>query len=244
MHYVAKNKNDVLFLKQVKRIFTSKTVLTSLFVTLFILILFDFLSKIPMPYLQVPDPSSFGSGTQTFLSMLNLLGGGGLRNLSIFATGISPYITTQIIIQLLSSDVIPPLARLTKSGEKGKKKISMITKILTLPFTIVQAYSIIAIYQSSGVSFNGPEGQEISGFYQFFYIALMCAGTYISIFFADILTKKGLGNGVTNLILAGIVSQLFGNFTLVKSSIDANISNSLHQIIAFVFYIIFYFLIL
>ncbi len=244
MQYVAKNKNDVLFLKQVKRIFTSKTVLTSLFVTLFILILFDFLSKIPMPYLKTPDVSQLGSGTQTFLSMLNLLGGGGLKNLSIFATGISPYITTQIIIQLLSSDVIPPLARLTKSGEKGKKKISMITKIATLPFTIVQAYSIIAIYQSSGVSFNGPEGQEISGFYQFFYITLMCAGTYIAIFFSDILTKKGLGNGVTNLILAGIVSQLFGNFTLVKTSIDNHITNSLHQVIAFVFYMIFYFLIL
>ena len=246
MRFVAKNKNDVYFIKQVKRIFRSKAVLTSGFVTLFLVIVFDFLSKIPMPYLNVPDQSNFDgtNGTSSFLAMLNLLGGGGLKNLSIFATGISPYITTQIIIQLLSSDIIPPLARLTRSGEKGRKKISMITKILTLPFTIVQAYSIIAVFESSGVSFNGPEGTSLSSFYQFFYITLMCAGTYIAIFFSDIISKKGVGNGVTTIILAGIVSQLIGNFTLVRQSINNEISNQMYQIIAFVFYIIFYFIIL
>ncbi len=238
MHYVAKNRNDILFLKQVKKIFKSKAVLTSIFVTLFLLILFDFLSKIPMPGLTIPDFGAAGADTQSFLSILNLLGGGGLRNLSLFATGIAPYITTQIIIQLLSADVIPPLARLTKNGQKGQRKISMITKILTLPFTIVQAYSIIAVFQSQGAI------PDLDGFKTFFFITLMCAGTYISIFFADIITKKGVGNGVTNLILAGIVSQLFGNFTIVKSSIDNQIVSPLNQMIAFIFYLIFYFLIL
>lgn len=247
MHFVAKNKNDVHFTRQVKRIFKSKAVLTSVFVTLFIVILFDFMSKIPMPYLNIPSNQSTEgiTNSSSFLSMLNLLGGGGLRNLSIFAAGISPYITTQIIIQLLSSDIIPPLARLNKNGEKGRKKISMITKILTLPFTIVQAYSIIAVFESSGVSFAGPDGATgLTGFYQFFYITLMCAGTYIAIFFSDIITKKGVGNGVTTIILAGIVSQLIGNFTLVKESIDSKVTGEMFQIIAFVFYLIFYFVIL
>lgn len=247
MRFVAKNKNDVYFIKQVKRIFRSKAVLTSGFVTLFLVIVFDFSSKIPMPYLQLPDNfgNNFngGNGTSSFLAMLNLLGGGGLRNMSIFATGISPYITTQIIIQLLSSDIIPPLARLTRSGEKGRKKISMITKILALPFTIVQAYSIIAVFESSGIKFNG-EGTSIPPFYQFFYITLMCAGTYIAIFFSDIISKKGVGNGVTTIILAGIVSQLIGNFTLVREKINSEITNQMYQIIAFVFYVIFYFIIL
>lgn len=239
MHYVAKSRNDILFLKQVKKIFKSKAVLTSIFVTLFLLILFDFLSKIPMPGLKIPNIDQASGDTQSFLSILNLLGGGGLKNLSLFATGIAPYITTQIIIQLLSADVIPPLARLTKNGQKGQKKISTITKILTLPFTIVQAYSIIAVFQSQGAIEN------LSGFQTFFYITLMCAGTYIAIFFSDIITKKGVGNGVTNLILAGIVSQLFGNFSIVKTSIATNIQNSqLNQMIAFIFYIIFYFLVL
>ncbi len=191
-----------------------------------------------MPGLKIPDFSAGGANTQSFLSILNLLGGGGLKNLSLFACGIAPYITTQIIIQLLSADVIPPLARLTKNGQKGQKKISMITKILTLPFTIVQAYSIIAVFQSQGAI------ESLTGFQTFFYIVLMCAGTYIAIFFSDIITKKGVGNGVTNLILAGIISQLFGNFTIVKTSISSHILSPLNQMIAFIFYIIFYFLIL
>lgn len=242
MHFVAKNKKDVHFSRQVKRIFKSKAVLTSVFVTLFIVILFDFMSKIPMPYLKAP--SSDVTNSSSFLSMLNLLGGGGLKNLSIFATGISPYITTQIIIQLLSSDIIPPLARLNKNGEKGRKKLSMITKILTLPFTVVQAYSIIAVFESSGVNFSGPGADGLDGFYQFFYIMLMCAGTYIAIFFSDLISKKGVGNGVTTIILAGIVSQLVGNFTLVKENIDSHVNGDMYQMIAFIFYIIFYFLIL
>ncbi len=242
MHFVSKNKNDVHFTRQIKRIFKSKSVLTSVFVTLFIIILFDFMSKIPMPYLKTP--TNFVEGSP-FLSMLNLLGGGGLKNLSIFAAGISPFITTQIIIQLLSSDVIPPLARLNRNGEKGRKKISMITKILTLPFTIVQAYSIIAVFESSGVSFTAPDGStSLTGFYQFFYITLMCAGTYIAIFFSEIITKKGVGNGVTTIILAGIISQLIGNFTLVKNSIDSNVNGQMYQIIAFIFYLLFYFVVL
>ena len=239
MHYVAKNRSDILFLKQVKKIFKSKAVLTSIFVTLFLLIVFDFLSKIPMPGLTIPNFNDANANTQSFLSILNLLGGGGLKNLSLFACGIAPYITTQIIIQLLSADVIPPLARLTKNGQKGQKKISMITKILTLPFTIVQAYSIIAVFQSQGAI------SSLSGFQTFFYIVLMSAGTYIAIFFSDIITKKGVGNGVTNIILAGIISQLFGNFSIVKTSIEQHLSTSpLNQMIAFIFYIIFYFLIL
>ncbi len=238
MHYVAKNRNDILFLKQVKKIFKSKAVLTSIFVTLFLLIVFDFLSKIPMPGLTIPNFNDASANTQSFLSILNLLGGGGLKNLSLFACGIAPYITTQIIIQLLSADVIPPLARLTKNGQKGQKKISMITKILTLPFTVVQAYSIIAVFQSQGAI------SSLSGFQTFFYIVLMSAGTYIAIFFSDIITKKGVGNGVTNIILAGIVSQLFGNFSIVKTSISNHILSPLNQMIAFIFYIIFYFLIL
>lgn len=245
MNFGSKNKNDVMFTSQIKKIFKSKAVLISIFVTLFLILFYNVMSKISMPYLKPPSGENETNSNNPFISMLNLLGGGGLTNLSIFATGISPYITTQIIIQLLSSDVIPPLARLTKNGEKGRKRLSMITKIITLPFTIVQAYSIIAVFESQGVQFGGPEGSTLSaGFYQFLYMALMCAGTYIAIFFSDIITKKGVGNGVTTIILSGIVSQLVGNFTLVKSNIDASVAGNLYQIIAFVFYIFFYIIIL
>lgn len=234
-----KNQKDFQFIRQLKNIFLSKSVLISLAVTLLIVLFFNLTSKISMPYIKVNDNAEQSS----FTEMLNLLGGGGLTRLSLFATGISPYITTQIIIQLLSSDVFPPLAKLAKGGERGRKKMEVITRCLTLPFTLIQAYSILAILEAGGVaSFAGPDGSTtMSDFYRFFYIMLMTAGTYIAIFLSDIITKKGVGNGITTIILAGIVSSIIGNFSLVKSSIDSSITTgALYQVMAFIVYLLFY----
>ena len=103
-----KSSKDIFLLRQIRNIFTSKTVLVSLFVTLGIMIFYNFISKIHMPFISLSDDATSGN---SLFQMLNLLGGGGLTNMSMFAIGISPYITAQIIIQLLSSDVVPVLAR-------------------------------------------------------------------------------------------------------------------------------------
>ncbi|MGL4951774.1 MAG: preprotein translocase subunit SecY, partial [Mycoplasma sp.] len=238
----AKYTKDLLFIQQIKNIFKSKSVLVSTFVLLGIVIFYNFMSKMTMPFLQTPDSGAVEGST--LLEMLNLLGGGGLTNMSIFAIGISPYITTQIIIQLLSSDVIPPLAKLSKSGEKGRKKIEMISRICTLPFAIMQAYGIVALFSQQGIEFIEPGGTEplatIPDYYIFFYVMLMTAGTYISIFLSDLITKKGIGNGVTTLILVGIVSSIIPNFTLVFDNIKQSVDGNLYQTMSFIVYILFY----
>lgn len=237
------SQRDLLFIRQIKSIITSKNVLVSIFVTLCLILFFNLISKIPMPHISIVKNSS---ESNALLNMLNLLGGGGLTNMSLFATGISPYITTQIIVQLLSSDIIPPLARLAKTGERGRKKIEIITRVLTIVFAVIQAYSIIAMLTTSGqIQFKG-QSQPIPTSYMIMYIIMMVAGTYLSIFISDLITKKGVGNGVTTIILSGIVSSLLGNFILVRNSINAHIpsTNELYQIMAFIVYLIFYAMIL
>ena len=94
--------------------------------------------------------------------MLNLLAGGGLTRMSFFAIGVGPYITSQIIVQLLSSDLIPPLSRLSKQGERGKRKLEIINRVLTLPFCFVQAYAVMALILSMNNS--TPAGATFSIF--------------------------------------------------------------------------------
>ncbi|MGL4947936.1 MAG: preprotein translocase subunit SecY [Mycoplasma sp.] len=237
-----KYTKDLLFVHQIKNIFKSKSVLVSTFVLLGIVIFYNFMSKITMPFLELPAQGA--TEGSSLLEMLNLLGGGGLTNMSLFAIGISPYITTQIIVQLLSSDVIPPLAKLSKSGEKGRKKIEMISRIFTLPFAILQAYGIISLFAQQGVMFLEPGTTEavstIPDFYVFFYVMIMTAGTYVAIFLSDLITKKGIGNGVTTIILVGIVSSIIPNFTMVFNNIQNSVTGELYQIISFIVYILFY----
>ncbi len=230
---------DFHFIRQLKNIFTSKKVLISVSITLFFMVFFNFMSKIQMPFLNLGE---YEVSDSSLYNMLNLLGGGGLTNMSMFAIGISPYITTQIIIQLLSSEIIPPLSKLAKSGERGRKKIEVISRVVTLPFAILQAYSIYALFSSQGVTIeNSPFSAQGT---TFFYIALMVAGTYISIFFSDLITKKGVGNGTTIIILAGVLSSLIPNFIHVKTNIDLYVNGSLYQVISFIVYILFYLAIL
>jgi preprotein translocase subunit SecY len=129
-----------------KRIFTNKIVLVSILFTLLILVIFHIGSIIPTPGIKITGNIS----SNNFSSMLNLLAGGGMSHLSIFAVGVGPYITAQIIVQLLSSDLIKPLSKMAKSGERGKRKMEVITRFLALPFCIAQSYAIIAMLLKSG----------------------------------------------------------------------------------------------
>lgn len=234
--------------KEIWSILTNKKVIISIVVTLILLILFRIGAIIPMPYVKIN--ASLNSGT-TFLDMMNLLGGGGLTNVSIFAIGISPYITAQIILQLLSTDLVPPLARLAKSGERGRKKIEIYTRILALPLACIQAFAILETLSRGGdnsyISFSSNMTfAKNSAEYYFFFISLMVAGTYISIFLADLITKRGVGNGMTLIILAGIVGSFFNSFQTVFNNLQ-NIGGaykSIIQIISFIVYMILYVILL
>ncbi|MDR1850654.1 MAG: preprotein translocase subunit SecY [Mycoplasmataceae bacterium] len=195
-----------------KRIFTNKSVLISMVFTLIILIIFHIISIIPSPGVKIDGKVS----SNDFSSMLNLLAGGGMSRMSLMSVGVGPYITAQIIVQLLSSDLIPPLSRMAKSGERGKRKLEVLTRILTLPFCIAQAYAVIALLlqNSNGqikifgeTDISSLDWKQIATL-----IVMFTGGTYLAIFMGDMITKRGVGNGVTLLILSGIVASVFSNF--------------------------------
>ncbi|MDR2568080.1 MAG: preprotein translocase subunit SecY [Mycoplasmataceae bacterium] len=228
--------------KSLKNILLNKNVIFTITFTLVVLIFFHVCSILPIPGVSVPEG---GISTSDFTSMLNLLAGGGLSKMSLFSIGVGPYITAQIIIQLLSSDLIPPLSKMAKSGERGKKKLEIITRIVCLPFCVAQAYAVIALLLQSGngeITIFGKKtladlsAGEITGL-----IAIFTAGTYLAIFLGDMITKRGVGNGVTLLILSGIVASIFSNFTVAFKTIISQVnSNDAKNIVLMVLSIAMY----
>ncbi len=216
-----------------KSIFTNKTVLVSLLITFFFVLFYHIGTMLTLPLVKLPESyESPGS----FVDMLNLLSAGGLEHMSIFAIGLGPYITSQIIIQLLSSDLIKPLTKMAKAGERGKKKLEIITRLLTLPFCFVQAYATIALMLSSrtstGISIITFAGETVTSISDvpplemFCLMLLLTAGTYVAIFVGDMITKRGVGNGVTTLILVGIVAQIFSSFRNMFHAIADKLSGT------------------
>jgi preprotein translocase subunit SecY len=232
-----------------REIFTNKTVISALAITLFLLIAFRVGSTLTIPGIKLPA-NAFNTN-DSFAGMLDLLAGGGLSRMSIFAVGVGPYITAQIIVQLLSSDLIPPMARMAKMGERGRRKLEIITRFLTLPFCIAQGYAVIALLlnnQQSGSSitiFGVSALNQLSAGQVITLLLIMVAGTYISIFLGDIITKRGVGNGVTLLILAGIVSSIVPNFReafkTIAGKMDTQSSNYIiNLVLGILLYILFF----
>jgi len=137
-----------------------------------------------------------------FLEIFNLMSGGGLQNFSIFALGVSPYITASIITQLLQMDIIPYFKELKDQGYVGRQKINKITRYLAIILAFVQAYALCIFYMKS------------LGTMEMIKTALvMTAGTSFCLWLGDQITKKGIGNGSSMIILAGIIQSMPSIFT-------------------------------
>ncbi len=188
-------------MKKFVAIFKNKDVRERIIFTLMIFLIFRIGSNITVPGVTL----SQSIGDTDVLSLMNLLGGGALQNFSVFALGVSPYITASIIIELLSKDVLPALTELSKQGQSGRKKIEMATRYLTLVLGAVQAYGIIVtMHNSDAITFN-----ETLTFWVYAKIILyLMAGSMLVMWMADQITEKGVGNGVSMIIFAGIVASL------------------------------------
>ena len=213
-----------------KPIFTNRTVLVAILITFAFIVFYHVGTRLTLPGVVLPDTYKTSG---SFAEMLNLLSAGGLEHMSIFAIGLGPYITAQIIIQLLSSDLIKPLAKMAKAGERGKKKLEIVTRLLTLPFCFVQSYATIALILSTrggsgtGITiFGAKEIGAIPGGKLFGLMLLLTAGTYIAIFVGDMITKRGVGNGITTLILVGVIGQLFSSFNNVFNTINFKLAHT------------------
>ena len=153
------------------------------------------------------------ASTDGLSSLINLISGGAFSRLSLFAMSISPYITASIVIQLLAM-VIPALERLTKEGgEEGKAKINSYTKILTIVLAIVEALGLYFAYRNSGIFVN-------NGFLtSLIFILSLVAGTAILMWLGEQITAKGVGNGISMIIFAGIIAGLPSAVTTIYSLI-------------------------
>ena len=196
-----------------KTIFKSlknKDMLKRVLIVLGILVAYRLLAQIPVP---MGDASTFKEAVSNlmeksdFSSFLNLISGGGLASFSIILVGLSPYITGSIVVQLMTK-AIPRLEELSNDGETGRRKINQWTRILTVPLAIVQSVAYIFILYQSVVSANiATDFVPTAGDWVLSVVA-MTAGSVILMWMGELITEQGIGNGISTLIFASIISQL------------------------------------
>ncbi|WP_436862391.1 preprotein translocase subunit SecY [Staphylococcus caeli] len=184
--------------------FKTKEVRNKIFFTLAMLVIFKIGTYIPAPGV---NPAAFDSqqGSQGVTDLLNTFGGGALKNFSIFAMGIMPYITASIVMQLLQMDIVPKFSEWAKQGEAGRKKLNNVTRYFAI---------ILAFVQSIGMAFqfnNYLKGQLIMDQSVLSYLLIavvLTAGTAFLIWLGEQITQFGVGNGISIIIFAGILSSL------------------------------------
>lgn len=171
--------------------------------TLMMLIVFRFGAHIPVPYLSTEAMQAFlGNGGTDLFSLFDVFTGGAFSNATVMAMGVSPYINASIIVQLLTV-AIPSLERLAKEGIEGRKKINKITRYLGIALAFIQGAGLYVTLYNMGSAITNPSVLT------FFVIVLtFTAGTAFIIWLGELITEKGLGNGVSLIIFAGIVSRI------------------------------------
>ena len=189
--------------------FKNKEIRNKILFTLAMLLIYRVGSAIPVPGVDATKLASQISDNSV-LRMMNLLGGGALERLSVFAMGVTPYITASIIIQLLSMDVIPALTEMTKSGQTGRMKMEKITRYLGVVLSFVQAYSLVYGFDKQ---YSVLANSNLSGY--LYTATVLTAGTMFLIWLGDRISMKGIGNGLSIIIFAGIVSNMPSQFVQV-----------------------------
>jgi len=171
--------------------------------TLGMLVVFRFLAHVPLPGVNQDQLQTLMQNNQ-LLNLLDLFSGGGLARFSVVALGVNPYINASIIMTLLQQ-TIPALERLSKEGEYGRNRINQYTRILTVPLALLQGIGVAVFMQRSGVlnAFGpGDLGLTLS------ILGSLTAGTLILMWLGELISERGIGNGISFIIFAGIVGRL------------------------------------
>jgi preprotein translocase subunit SecY len=189
--------------------------------TVGILIIFRFIATIPVPGVDRAALDDLLDSNQ-LLGMLNLFSGSTLSNFSILAMGVYPYITASIIMQLMTP-IIPRLHELSQEGQQGRNQINKITHWITIPIALLQAYGQCILMEQSNVlsDFGLFDGDTF--FNSFAILATLVAGTILLVWLGELITENGIGNGVSIIIVGGIVASLprtIGSLAFTGSTTD------------------------
>jgi preprotein translocase subunit SecY len=167
-----------------------------------IVIIIRLLAHVPVPGVDRTALAAFFAGNPIF-GLLDLFSGGGLSNFSVVGLGVNPYINASIIIQLMTG-VIPALTALNREGEYGRNKINQYTRYLAVPLAMLQAYGFLALLNSQKILTSGFQLASVETITQ---ILTLTAGTILLMWLGELITEKGIGNGISFIIFAGIVAR-------------------------------------
>ncbi|MBR2589003.1 preprotein translocase subunit SecY [Candidatus Saccharibacteria bacterium] len=174
-----------------------------------IIVAYRLLAHVPVP---LGDASTFKEAIENLItksdfgSFLNLISGGGLTSFSIILVGLSPFITSSIVVQLITK-AVPKLEELSQDGESGRRKINQWTRMITVPLALVQSFAYIFILKESALA-NTASTIEMSTAQWVLAITAMTAGSVILMWLGELITEQGIGNGISMIIFASIISQL------------------------------------
>lgn len=194
---------------------TDRSLRSRLLFVLVALIIFRLFAAIPIPGIDTLALERFLSNNQ-FLGILNIFSGGGLTNLSIIMLGVGPYITASIIMQLLTI-MVPSLKRMyQEEGEAGRKKFTQYSRLLTIPLAAIQGFALLSILESQGILVN------VTAFDKIVDLFIVVAGSVFLMWLGELVSEFGIGNGVSIIIFAGIVSQLPAQVAQLMFTFDAS----------------------
>ena len=215
--------------KTIFRSLKNKDMQKRLLIVLGIIVAYRLLAHVPVPLTEPTQLkeviNSVVSGSD-FGGFLNLLSGGALAQFSIVLVGMSPFITASIITQLLTK-AIPKLEELHKDGESGRRKINQWTRIISVPLAIVQSIAFIYILQQSVLAGNTTGAIETTLTDWIIAVTAMTAGAVLLMWMGELITEQGIGNGISLIIFAGIISQMPQTLATIGSSLADTSSGAL-----------------
>ena len=202
------------FLRRLKLVFKDPDLRKKILFVLFMLALFRLGANIPIPGIDQLRLQSFLAGNQ-FFGFLNIFSGGGLSKLSIMMLGVAPYITATIIMQLLTM-IFPKLKELYhEEGEAGRQKFNQYSRLFTVPLAALQGFGLLVLLERQHVLINLGIFDRITN------IVIVIAGSVLLMWLGELITEKGIGNGVSLLIFAGIIARFPSNVRQMAITWDA-----------------------
>jgi len=206
------------YLRPIILAFKTKELRRKIIFTAIIFLVFRIFAHVPVPGVNLGKLRTLFAQSE-FLGLLDIFSGGTLANFSVMAIGLNPYINASIILQLLTI-VFPKLEELSKEGEFGREKINQYTRFLTVPLACLQSLGMYALLRNQGIIAN------LQPLVLFSLVATMTAGTILLMWFGELISEFGIGNGISLLIFAGIVGRMpvfFGQtLSLVSQELIAN----------------------